>query len=140
MSRESTRNSVEEYTMSLNANARRDGLALLKELHGENAAEAMAAEQAELCPEFVDMTVEWALGSIMTCPGLDLLTRELLLIASYVTLGNAVPQLRAHVQSAQRLGATRQQVIETIVQMLFYAGGPAVRNSLVAVQDGLAAA
>ena len=45
------------------------------------------------------MTIGWALGGgVMARPGLDLLTRELLLIASCVTLGHAEPQLRAHRQ------------------------------------------
>jgi 4-carboxymuconolactone decarboxylase len=46
--------------------------------------------------------------------------------------------LRAHAQAALQSGATRQQVIETILQLTFYAGGPAVRNSLVELKDVLA--
>jgi len=114
------------------------GTQLLEQLHGGNAGRHMMDEMKDLCPDFVDMTIDWALGGIMARPGLDLLTREFLLIASCVTLGHAAPQLRAHVQSAQKLGATRQQIIEVILQMLFYAGGPAVRNSLVEIRDILA--
>jgi 4-carboxymuconolactone decarboxylase len=36
------------------------------------------------------------------------------------------------------MGATRQQVIETILQLVLYASGPSVRNSLVELKDLLA--
>jgi 4-carboxymuconolactone decarboxylase len=113
----------------------RQGLALLERLHGGHAGEAMVAEMRDICPAFADMTIDWALGGVMARPGLDLVTRQLVLIASCVTLGHAEPQLRAHVEAALAVGATMQQVGETILQLTFYAGGPAVRNSLVGVRD-----
>lgn len=111
------------------------GLELLQQLHGGHAGEAMVAEMRDICPAFSDMTIDWALGGVMARPGLDLVTRQLVLIASCVTLGNAMPQLRAHIEAALNIGATRQQITETILQLTFYAGGPAVRNSFVAVRD-----
>ena len=45
-------------------------------------------------------------------PGLDLRTRELLLIASCTTLGFATPQLRAHIEAALNIGATREQIVD----------------------------
>lgn len=71
----------------------------------------------------------------MARPGLDLKIRQLVLIASCVTLGNAEPQLRAHAEAALEAGATREEIVETILQLTFYAGGPAVRNALVAISD-----
>ena len=97
----------------------------------------MVAEMADLCPTFADMTIDWAFGGVMARPGLDLVTRQLVLIASCVTLGHAEPQLRAHVEAALAIGATKQQVIEVILQLTFYAGGPAVRNALVSLKDVL---
>lgn len=111
------------------------GLALLEQLHGGHAGEAMVAEMRDICPAFADMTIDWALGGVMARPGLDLLTRQFVLIASCVTLGNAVPQLRAHIEAALNIGATKQQIVELILQLTFYAGGPAVRNSFVSVRD-----
>ena len=111
------------------------GLRLLERLHGGHAGEAMVAEMGQICPAFADMTIEWALGGVMGRPGLDLPTRQLVLIASCVTLGTAEPQLRAHTEAALSIGVTREQIVETILQLTFYAGGPAVRNSLVALQD-----
>jgi 4-carboxymuconolactone decarboxylase len=114
---------------------RNRGLALFETLYGTGAGDALVKDMEGLCPEFTDITIEWAIGGILSRPGLDHITRELVVIASCVTLGHAVPQLRAHTQAALNAGATKEQVVETILQLLFYAGGAAVRNALVNVKD-----
>ena len=123
--------------MLTNPDNRQRGLDLLNRLHGGGAAQALVDDMAGLCPDFVDMSIEWALGGIMTRPGLDLVTRELVVIASCVTLGHPVTQLRAHTEAALAAGASREQIIEAILQLTFYAGGAAVRNALVALRDVL---
>ena len=115
------------------------GRALLAALHGGHAGEALVEEVRAICPDFASMTVEWALGGIMARPGLDLVTRTLVLIASLVTTGHAAPQLRAQIEAALAIGARREQIVETILQLTFYAGGPAVRNALVMAGEIFAA-
>jgi len=122
-------------TASTNSHLCTRGLELLEQLHGGHAGAAMVEEMREICPPFADMTIDWAIGSIMDRPGLDLITRELILVASCVTMGHAMPQLRAHAEAALKVGATREQIVETVLQLIFYAGGPAVRNSLVLLKD-----
>ena len=51
--------------MSPNAELRQRGLALLEQLHGGHAGEAMVAELKDICPSFADMTIEWALGGVI---------------------------------------------------------------------------
>lgn len=114
------------------------GLELFEQLHGGHAGEAIVAEMRDVCPAFADMTIDWAVGGVMARPGLDLISRQLVVIASCVTLGHAEPQLRAHVQAALGLGVTKQQIVEAILQLTFYAGGPAVRNSLMSIRDLIA--
>jgi 4-carboxymuconolactone decarboxylase len=117
---------------------RERGEALLDQLHGSGAAQALKADMEGLCPDFVDMSIEWALGGVTDRPGLDLITRELVVIASCVTLGHPVVQLRAHVHAALAAGATREQIVESILQLMFYAGGASVRNALAHCRDLLA--
>ncbi len=107
------------------------GMNLLNKLHGGQSGEQMVAAMKDICPDFATMTIEWAMAGIMARPGLDLLTREYLLIASCATLGHPVPQLRAHIDAAMKLGATQQQIVEVLLQLMFYAGGAAVANALV---------
>ena len=111
------------------------GLALLNQLHGKGTGEALMDNLQDVCPDFVDMTIEWAMQGIMARPGLDLLTREYLVISSCVTLGHAVPQLKAHIDAALKLGATKEQIVEVILQGLFYAGGAAVSNALAHAKE-----
>ena len=125
--------------MLSNEKIRAKGLELLDRLHGSGAAADLIADMDGLCPDFVDMSVEWALGGITARPGLDLVTRELIVVAACATLGNAQIQLRAHCQAALHAGATREQVVEAILQLMFYAGGAAVRNALAELRDILGA-
>ena len=106
------------------------GVALLDQLHGGHTGAQMVAAMKDICPDFATMTIEWAMAGIMGRPGLDLLTRELLQIASCATLGHPVPQLRAHIDAAMKLGASKQQIVETLLTLMFYAGGAAVANAL----------
>jgi 4-carboxymuconolactone decarboxylase len=109
----------------------RTGLELMARVHGGRSGEELVRAVSRVCPDFATMTVEWAMSGVLGRPGLDLLTRELLLVAACTTIGHVVPQLRAHIDAARRLGASREQIVETILQMLFYAGGAAVANALL---------
>src|SRR4029078_10993872 len=114
-----------------NPTAYHAGLHLLDRLHGAGTGRQLIEAMKNISPDFVTMTIEWAMAGIMARPGPDLLTREYLLIPTFVTLGHATPQLRAHIDAALRLGATREQIVEVILQVLFYAGGAAVSNAVV---------
>ncbi|MGS0891869.1 carboxymuconolactone decarboxylase family protein [Burkholderia stagnalis] len=111
------------------------GLALFERLHGAHSGKDLARSRETLCPDFLTMTMQWAFAGVLDRPGLDLATRELVVIASCVTLGHALPQLRAHVEAALVAGATREQIVEAIIQTMFYAGGAAVNNALGVVAE-----
>jgi 4-carboxymuconolactone decarboxylase len=106
------------------------GARLLSQLHGGHAGEALVQDVADVCPDFAIMTVEWALAGVMARPHLDLLTRQYIVIAACVTLGHATPQLAAHLQAARGLGASKAELVEVILQTLFYAGEAATANAL----------
>jgi 4-carboxymuconolactone decarboxylase len=105
------------------------GLALFERLHGQHSGKDLAASREEFCPDFLTMTMQWAFAGVLDRPGLDLATRELVVIACCVAQGY-LPQLRAHIEAAVVAGASREQIVEAILQTLFYAGGAAVNNAL----------
>lgn len=121
--------------MESHAALRAKGLELLERLHGGGAGQALVAEMADICPAFADMSIEWAMGGIMARPGLDLRTRELVLVAACATLGHAHLQLKAHAEAALREGASREELVEAVLQLTFYAGGPAVRAALISLAE-----
>jgi 4-carboxymuconolactone decarboxylase len=130
MSRTDQTNTRSPRLLRSDPDAHRNGLELLNRLHGGHSGEQLVASLQDICPDFATMTIEWALAGVMGRPGLDLLTRQLLLIAACTTLGFAMPQLRAHIEAALSVGATHEQVVETILQMTFYAGGAATSNAM----------
>ncbi|MCU7696959.1 hypothetical protein OD757_06960 [Acinetobacter sp. AYS6] len=60
---------------------RQRGLVLFNQLYGNGAGEALRQDMADICPDFTDITIEWAMGGIMSREGLDPITRELVVIA-----------------------------------------------------------
>ncbi len=70
-------------------------------------------------------------GRTYTRGVLDQRTRELLTIGALTALGGqTAPQLRIHVAAARKLGASREEIAETIYQMALYGGMPAMFNAL----------
>jgi 4-carboxymuconolactone decarboxylase len=82
-----------------------------------------------VAPDFARWIVEAGYGDILSRPGLDLKSREVATLAALTTLGNAPAQLKAHIEGALNVGLTREEIVETIVQMAIYAGVPAAINA-----------
>jgi 4-carboxymuconolactone decarboxylase len=110
------------------------GLARLREIDGE-AGEQVVAGLADIAPDFARYLIEFPFGDIYSRPGLDLRSREIAVVAALTALGNAAPQLKVHIQGALNVGVTREEVVETIMQMAVYAGFPAALNGLAAAKD-----
>jgi len=115
------------------------GLAKLHEIDGQ-AGEKVVASLADIAPDFARYLIEFPFGDIYSRPGLDLRSREIAVVAALTALGNAAPQLKVHIQGALNVGVSRQEVVETIMQMAVYAGFPAALNGLFAAQEVFAEA
>lgn len=106
----------------------------LKEIDGE-AGERAIESLKDIAPDFARLLIEFPFGDIYSRPGLDLKSREIAVVAALTALGNAAPQLKAHIQFALNVGCTEQEVIEVIMQMAVYAGFPASLNGLFAAKE-----
>ncbi|MEO0912037.1 MAG: carboxymuconolactone decarboxylase family protein [Pseudomonadota bacterium] len=63
--------------------------------------------------------------------GLDVKTRQLATVAALAALGGQTrPQLKVHVASALKMGASPREISEVILQMALYGGFPAMINAL----------
>ncbi len=49
-------------------------------------------------------------------------------------MGNAAPQLKVHIAAGLNVGLSREEIVETIMQMAVYAGFPAALNGLFAAR------
>ena len=61
-------------------------------------------------------------------------------VAALAALGNAQPQLVAHIEGALAVGLTREEVVEVIIQMALYGGFPSAMNAIEAARTAFAAA
>jgi 4-carboxymuconolactone decarboxylase len=106
----------------------------LKEIDGE-AGKRVIDSLRDIAPDFARYLIEFPFGDIYSRPALDLKSREIAVVAALTALGNAAPQLRVHIHGALNVGCTRQEVVETIMQMAVYAGFPAALNGLFAAKE-----
>ncbi len=107
------------------------GEEVLNRIHGSHSGEMIVNALKDVCPDFGRITIEFSFGEIAARPGIDLKTRQLVTIASCVTLGHAQPQLRAHIEGALNVGATKEEIVEVILQVALYAGFAAATNAML---------
>jgi 4-carboxymuconolactone decarboxylase len=105
----------------------------------EEGSERIAKAVADLAPDFHHIIMAFAYGDINSRPGLDLKSREIATIAALTVMGNAKPQLEAHIVGGLNVGLTREEIVEVIMQMAVYAGIPAALNGLMVARTGFAA-
>jgi 4-carboxymuconolactone decarboxylase len=110
------------------------GWDVLKQVNGP-AAERLFAELADIAPDLGRWVVEFAFGDVVARPGLDARTRELATVAALAAQGQWPQELRAHIAGALNVGASREEIIEVILQMAVYAGFPAAINGIRAAKE-----
>lgn len=110
------------------------GLETLKGINA-NGADRINNLLKDIAPDMARFVVEFPYGDIYSRPGLDIKTRELITIASLVTLGHAKDQLRAHIENALNVGCLKEEIVEAIMQMSVYAGFPAALNGLFMAKE-----
>ena len=110
------------------------GLKTVARINGPAAAEQQARLRS-IYPPFADWVEQSAYGDILGREDLSLRDRELATVAALTALGNAAPQLKAHVRGALNNGLSREQICEVIMQMAVYAGVPAAINAMAVAKD-----
>ncbi|WP_413161997.1 carboxymuconolactone decarboxylase family protein [Capilliphycus salinus ALCB114379] len=110
------------------------GIEALQQITG-NEGQQVIDSLGDISPDIAKWIVEFAYGDVISRPGLDLKSRQIATIAALTALGNAQPQLKVHINGALNVGCTREQIIETILQMSVYAGFPASLNGIFAAQE-----
>ena len=99
----------------------------------------VGAKLSELDPGLERMLTDYAFGDVLSRPGLDIKTREMLTVAALTAMGNAPGQLELHMRGALNVGVTRAELLEVVIQMAVYAGLPACMNGVTAYRAALAA-
>lgn len=113
------------------------GIEIAEQLAADKLDEFLTSRVAELAPDFARMAIEFPLGDIYARDGLDFRSRELVAISSLATLGDTGPHLRIHIRAALRMGITKAEIIEILMQTAIYAGFPVALNALSSCHDVL---
>ena len=87
----------------------------------------------EIAPVHAQAIHEYCFGTIWDRPHLDLKMRELIVIAT-AAAQDLAEEVEVHVRGALNRGATREEVVETIVQCAPYIGFPKTNHALRAAK------
>jgi 4-carboxymuconolactone decarboxylase len=109
------------------------GLEMLARVDGEQGDRVVEA-LADIAPDFGRLMIEFGFGDIYARPGLSLRDRELITISALAAKGACEPQLKVHIHGALNVGWTREEIVETFMQVAVYAGFPAALNAIFAAK------
>ncbi len=110
------------------------GTDMLRRLLGEDRSREVRDAWSRLSPDFARYVTDFLAGEIWARPHLDLKTRSLVTVAALTALGRP-NGLRLNVEMALNNGATKEEILETLLQMAPYAGFPACWEGLVIADE-----
>ncbi|HQS09132.1 MAG TPA: carboxymuconolactone decarboxylase family protein [Xanthobacteraceae bacterium] len=85
-----------------------------------------------MAPDLGRMIVEHAYGEVFSRNGIDLKTRELSVCAVLAPIGSATTEtpLRVRINATLNIGASREKIIETLVNLAAYSDYPATQPAI----------
>jgi 4-carboxymuconolactone decarboxylase len=110
------------------------GTALLEKMLGSQEADETRRTWANVSPDFEKYVVEFLAGEIWSRGGLELRDRSLVTIAALAALGRP-KALELNLKMALNNGATKKDIVETLLQIAPYAGFPACWEALATARE-----
>lgn len=112
------------------------GLAAL-EATSQSAGQHVLDALADIAPDMAGFILDFSYGDVISRTVLPPANKEITMIAAATARGTMAPQLAVHVKTARQIGLSREQIVETVIQMAVYAGFPAALNGLATVRAAL---
>ena len=110
------------------------GRELRLQLMGEQDQGGYVNSLTELAPDLRRLTIQFGFGEIFFRPGLDLKSRVVCATASLTAL-QAEGQLRNFLGAGLRMGFSKDEMVEVLMQTAGYAGYPAAFNAIAIAAD-----
>jgi len=110
------------------------GIDMLRQLLGDDRAIEIRTAWAKLSPDFAHFVTDFLAGEVWSRPHLNLKTRSLITVAGLTALGRP-HGLSLNIEMALNNGATREEILETLLQMAPYAGFPACWEGLIIADE-----
>ena len=92
-------------------------------------------ERARLFPDMNELILGTVYGEIWNRPALDKRSRSLCMVAIALGMPEAQQNLRLHIRGALANGLSKEEILEVVLHVAFYAGFPRVVASLGTVFD-----
>jgi 4-carboxymuconolactone decarboxylase len=94
----------------------------------------------DVAPDLGRMIVEHSYGEVFSRSGIDEKTRELTACAALAAVGTKIAEtpLRVHLNAALNVGASRQEIIETLLNLVPYSGYPGVQEAVKIAREEFA--
>jgi len=91
----------------------------------------------DLAPKLAELTDDVLYGDVWARPQLSQRDRSLVTVSALIAL-NRPEQLRSHIARARANGVTREELIEAITHLAFYAGWPSAVTAVTVAREVLA--
>ena len=91
----------------------------------------------DIAPKLADLTDDVLFGDVWERPGLSKRDRSLATVSALIAM-NRPDQLRFHLVRAVENGVTKDELIETITHLAFYAGWPCAMTAILIAKEVLA--
>ena len=114
------------------------GLAIQKPLYGDEIQKSMEGLPDNMGADVSRFLTEVCFGDFYTRKGLDLKTRELLMLSALVTTGNNPATLKSHIKGNLKAGNSKETITAAIIQCLPYVGFPNTLSALRTLKEVLA--
>jgi 4-carboxymuconolactone decarboxylase len=101
-------------------------------------ADRMRLAFSDLAPDLPEMIVDFAYGEVIARPGLDPAKRQLVTITALTVLGAGSDLIETHARGALRVGLTREEVVECVLQCAPLAGFPRAIAAMSALRRAFA--
>ena len=110
------------------------GKNIQKPIYGDEIEQALNSVPNEMGKDVSKLLTEVCFGDFYTRKGLDIKTRELLVIAILTTTGNT-DTLKKHIQGNLKVGNSKETIAATMIQCMPYTGFPNAIKALKILQE-----
>ncbi len=110
------------------------GFAIQNPLYGDEIEKALSGLPDDMGKDVSGFLTEVCFGDFYTRSGLDIKTRELLVISILVTTGNT-NTLKSHIEGNLKVGNTKEDITAAIIQCMPYVGFPNTISALKAAKE-----
>ncbi|GAA1118563.1 carboxymuconolactone decarboxylase family protein [Kribbella jejuensis] len=105
------------------------GLEVLSAIDGGGAPAVMDG-LGDIAPALAHHIVAFGFGDIYSRPALVPQQRQLITLGILAALGGCEPELEVHIRTSLNVGLTPEQIVETFIHTLGYAGFPRAINAI----------